>query len=338
MTPKLGGSGPHGQDPSPPTSRVIGVVELLAERGGSGLSLADICRDLRISRSTCHAILLTLCARRWALRDPLSGTYSVGPAVAALSRLPASLPQTLREPLHRLCVSIDMPVCISEVDAESIVVVDSVASGGARPFVASGLRLPFVAPFGREFVAWAPDDERTAWVDRAGPVNDMFRARISKVLKEIRRRGYGIERLSDPLLRVYTAMQALDTGSASPDPVSTRLAGAVADLTVVDFLSDELDDAAQCPLATISAPIFDASGTIVMSVSAQPYQPLCPEAVRDIGAQVLAFAEAVRPLVSQHVAGTPQSTTSSTIGTEPRRAASSIDSRSAAQTRTRPRP
>lgn len=303
MTLKLGGSEPQGQDPSPPTSRVIAVVELLAEHGDTGPSLTEICRELRISRSTCHAVLLTLCARRWALRDPPSGTYSVGPAVAALSRLPASLPQTLREPLHRLCVSIDMPVCISEVNAESIVVVDSVAPGRARPSVASGLRLPFVAPFGREFVAWAADDERKAWVDRAGPVNDMFRARISKVLKEIRRRGYGIERLSDPLLRVYTAMQALDTGSA-PDPVSTRLAGAVADLTVVDFLPDELDDAAQCPLATISAPIFDATGAIVISVSAQPYRRLSPEAVRDVGAQVLAFAEAVRPLVSQHAAGT----------------------------------
>lgn len=303
MTLKLGGSEPQGQDPSPPTSRVIAVVELLAEHGGTGLSLADICRELRISRSTCHAILLTMCARRWALRDPLSGRYSVGPAIATLSRLPASLPQMLREPLHRLCVSIGMPVCISEVDAESIVVVDSVGPGGARPPVASGLRLPFVAPFGREFVAWASADERQAWVDRAGPVNDLFRARISKVLNEIGRRGYGIERLSDPLLRVYTAMQALDTGSAS-DPVSTRLAGAVADLTVVDFLPDELDDAGQYPLATISAPIFDTTGAIVMSVSAQPYRRLSPEALRDVGAQVLAFAEAVGPLVSQHAAGT----------------------------------
>ncbi|BBY42290.1 hypothetical protein MCEL_05850 [Mycolicibacterium celeriflavum] len=276
---------------------------MLAEHGGTGLSLADICRELRISRSTCHAILLTMCARRWALRDPLSGRYSVGPALAALSRLPASLPQTLREPLHRLCVSIDMPVCISEVNAESILVVDSVAPGGARPSVASGLRLPFVAPFGREFVAWAAADERKAWVDRAGPVNDVFRARISKVLKEIRRRGYGIERLSDPLLRVYTAMQALDTGSA-PDAVSTRLAGAVADLTVVDLLPDELDDAAQYPLATISAPIFDTTDAVVMSVSAQPYRRLGAGAVRDIGAQVLAFAEAVRPLVSQHAGST----------------------------------
>ncbi|WP_286132071.1 MULTISPECIES: hypothetical protein [unclassified Mycobacterium] len=38
-------------------------------------------------------------------------------------------------------------------------------------------------------------------------------------------------------------------------------------------------------------------------MSAQPYRRLSPEAVRDIGAQVLAFAEDVRPLVAQYVAG-----------------------------------
>lgn len=302
MNAKLGRFGPPGQDPSPPTRRVIAVMELLAGQPQTSLALADICRELGISRSTGHAILHTLCANDWTLRDPLSGKYSLGPAVPALSPPAAPLPRMLREPMQRLCKSIDMPVCISEVRAQSIVVVESVAASGTQPPVAAGLRMPFLAPFGREFVAWAPEAARKEWVSRAGAVNDVFRARIPKVLKEIRNRGYGLERLSDPLLRVYIAMQALDDGNAH-DPVSTRLAGAVADLTVVDFLPGELTGTALSPLATVSAPIFDAAGDVVMSVSAQPYRRLSAREVRDVGARVVEFAHTAGTLIAQPASG-----------------------------------
>jgi DNA-binding IclR family transcriptional regulator len=274
-------------------------MELLAGHPDTSLTLTEICRELRISRSTGHAILLTLCASEWALRDPVSGKYSLGPAVAALSRQTAPLPRLLRDPLHRFCRSIDMPVCISEVRNRSIVVLDAVSPSGARPPVSAGLRLPFLAPFGREFVAWASAAEQKEWVEGSGPVNDVFRARIPKVIKEIRERGYGIERLTDPLLRVFIAMQALDDGNA-PDQVTTRLAGAVADLTVVDFLAGELTEAVPGPLATISAPIFDEAGRVVMSVSAQPYRQLTTEEIHAIGARVMEFAETAGSVVAQH--------------------------------------
>jgi DNA-binding IclR family transcriptional regulator len=199
--------------------------------------------------------------------------------------------RVLREPLQQCTVEIGMPMCMSEVRDGSIVVVDAAAVGPAQPPVPAGIRLPFIAPFGREFVAWAPRADRTAWVDAAGPVNDVFRVRINEVLSEIRDRGYGIERLSDPLLRVYTALQALDDG-VQRDPVSARLAAALADLTIVDFLPGEFAEADSCALATISAPVFDTAGRVVMSVSAQPYRRLSAREVRDVGARVVEFARA----------------------------------------------
>jgi DNA-binding IclR family transcriptional regulator len=287
-----------GQDSSPPTRRVVAVVELLASRPDIRLGLADICRDLGISRSTGHAILHTLCACGWAIRDPHSGRYWLGPAIARIWRQATPLHRILREPLQQCAVAIDMPMCMSEVRDGSIVVVDAAAVGKAQPPVPAGVRLPFIAPFGREFVAWAQRADRTAWVDAAGPVNDVFRTRISKVLNEIRNRGYGIERLSDPLLRVYTALQALDDG-ALPDPISKRLAAALADLTVVDILPGEFSEAESCALATISAPVYDTAGRVVMSVSAQPYRRLSAREVRDVGARVVEFARTAQTLIAQ---------------------------------------
>lgn len=300
MNDKLEPSRERRQDPSPPTRRVVSIVEFLAQAGSEPVTLAEICHDLRISRSTAHAILATLCVCGWVVRDPLSGRYALGSGMPRPN--PGSVPvsRSLREPLGRLCSAIGMPACISEVRDASIAVIESIAPGSGRPHVQAGQRLPFVAPFGREFVAWAPAAARQQWLDAAGPVNDVYRARMPKVLNEIQHRGYGIERLTDPLLKVYAALLALEDGDVA-GPVAMRLAGAVADLTIVDFLSSELRQIEQVSLATISAPIFDEHGEVVMSVSAQVYKHLTLEQVRDVGEQILRFAGDASSLIAQHV-------------------------------------
>ncbi|WP_082022613.1 IclR family transcriptional regulator [Mycolicibacterium setense] len=300
MNAKVGQPDEQGQDPSPPTRRVVGVVELLADRAGNPMTLAEICRELGISRSTGHAILTTLCSCDWVLRDPLSGRYSLGAGLPAASPSAAPLSRMLREPLRTLCSAIGMAACISELRDGSIAVIESASPGANRPPVEAGVRLPFVAPFGREFVAWAPAAVGDEWMAAAGPVNDVYRARMPKVLKAIQKRGYGIERLTDPLLKVFAALMALDEATA-PDPVAARLAGAVADLTIIDFLPGELSKVEECPLATISAPIFDGHGSVVMSVSAQPYKRLTNVEVRSVGTKVVEFAGQASSLIAQHV-------------------------------------
>lgn len=298
MNAKLGEKETRGQDFSPPTRRVVAVVELLVDRNENPLTLAEICRELRISRSTGHAILHTLRECAWVLRDPLSGRYSPGPALPAPPSTATPLSPPLRTSLHELSADLGMAACISEVRDGSITVLDSTAPGTQPAPVRAGVRLPFVAPFGREFVAWADDAARERWLNAAGAVNDVYRTRMPKVLDEIRLRGYGIERLTDPLLRVYTALLALDDGDV-PDPVSVRLAGAVADLTIVDFLPDELPEVDAHPLATISAPLFDESGAVVMTVSAQPYCHLTQQDVHEIGSRLRDFGDSATAILKR---------------------------------------
>lgn len=300
MNAKLGQSTDLGQDPSPPTRRVVAVIELLAEATETPVTLAEICRELGISRSTGHAILATLCTCGWVQRDPLSGRYALGPGLPQAHPANGPMSRVLREPLRQLCSTIGMAACISEVRGDSIAVIESAAPDSTRPPVQAGQRLPFVAPFGREFVAWARPAARQKWLDAAGPVNDVYRARMPKILDAIQNRGYGIERLSDPLLRVYAALLTLTEGDG-PDPVSARLAGAVADLTIVDFLPGELARIQDHPLATISAPILAPDRRVVMSVSAQPYKRLTLKEVREIGARVLEFAEQAGSLIAQQL-------------------------------------
>lgn len=57
---------------SPPTARVLDVLELLAQHARAGTSprLSDLVRDLGLTQATAHAIMATLCDRGWAIRDP----------------------------------------------------------------------------------------------------------------------------------------------------------------------------------------------------------------------------------------------------------------------------
>src|SRR4051812_16655832 len=125
MNEKLGPSVRPGQDLSPPTTRVMDIVELLAQRPDDHPTLAEICRELDVSRSTGHAIMHTLCARQWASRDPLSGRFSIGPALSGLRGPDGSPSRSLREPLKQLGASLDMPMCISTLQDRTIVVVES---------------------------------------------------------------------------------------------------------------------------------------------------------------------------------------------------------------------
>jgi hypothetical protein len=88
---------------------------------------------------------------------------------------------------------------------------------------------------------------------------------------------------------VYTALRALAT-DGEPDPITARLAGAFADLTLVDYLPDELDDGALHQIATVSAPVKDADGVVTMSITAAPFAGLSADGVRALGVEVRAIA------------------------------------------------
>src|SRR6201995_4260765 len=70
---------------SAPTARVLDVVELLARSGNTPMRFSDVVRELDLTQATAHAILKTLCDRGWASRDPVTKTFTLGPALAVVA-------------------------------------------------------------------------------------------------------------------------------------------------------------------------------------------------------------------------------------------------------------
>ncbi|MCV7007862.1 MULTISPECIES: helix-turn-helix domain-containing protein [Mycobacterium] len=286
MTATLDGCAPQRQPASPPTERVVAIMELLASQPTRGFTLAEISRELGISRATGHAIMSTLAGRQWVVRAA-TGAYTWGPGIASLSTPAPELRH--HGILQSLAESIGAQVFLARRESNSIVVIDSAGETASGVHVERGLRMPLVAPFGRDYIAWSSTAAQRSWLAGMGKPTTAMSRRMSLILNEIRERGYVIERLSREYIRVYTALRALGA-DGEPDAITVRLARALADLTVIDILAAEFAEAGLHNIATISAPVFDADGVVIMSVSAAPFTELSGAQVADLGDKVCAAA------------------------------------------------
>lgn len=297
MTPKVSLESSPSQAPSPPTERVIAVIELLGGEPARQFTLAEICRNLDISRATGHAILTTLTAHDWVTRDPATAEYAWGPAIASLARPANAVP--FRGDLQALAAEAGTQVYLSRREGSTLVITEAAGECLTGPRLSPGLRTPLVAPFGRDYVAWSSAESQKAWLEAIGQPGAGLRRRMTAVLKEIRLRGFVVERLTREYVRVYTALRALSS-DGEIDVITTQLARAFADLTTIDVLDDEMDSTISHSIATISAPVTDCDGTVIMSVTAALFTTLDSDAIRDLGEKVRRTARLIEQRIAHH--------------------------------------
>ncbi|MEH3154384.1 MAG: helix-turn-helix domain-containing protein [Gordonia paraffinivorans] len=268
---------------SPPTDRVVDVMEMLAVEPDRRFSLAQICRSQGITRATGHAILATLVDRGWVHRDDVDTTYVLGDRMGAVFARGRAPGRVLDELLRGLGRDLDMPVSLATLRNRFLVVTDTVAPPAVTPQVSIGLALPVIAPFGREYVAWADDDVRAEWMRLVPSGRPELVARLDAVLAAVRERGFTVDRLSRPLVRVHAALQALGA-EIVVDELSASLAATYAELATIDVTDDELDAGDDVPVATISVPVGSRGGAraVTMSLAAQPFARVSPAEIRRI--------------------------------------------------------
>lgn len=286
------------QPASPPTERVVAVMRLLGSQPTRAFSLAEITRELGISRATGHAILTTLTAHHWVVRDIDTAAYSWGPGIAALAK-PAG-DRVFRGVLQQLAETSAAQAFLARREGNAIVVTDSAGESSSGMRIDRGLRMPLVAPFGRDYLAWSPAPAQRAWLQGMGKPSTALSRRITAVLSAIRHRGYTVERLSREYLQVYAALRAL-RGDGEPDAITAHLARAFADLTVIDVLDAELTENSAHSIATISAPIFDDDAVVAMSVSVAPFTDLSASDVARLSEQVRAAARRIEAHIARPI-------------------------------------
>lgn len=250
--------------PSPPTDRVVAVVELLLA-SEAPLRVSDVVERLGLNRSTCSAILETLQQRSWVERRA-DRTYAPGRGL-----IPVANAVRARLPILRLADEA-MRAVLDDDDLEGLTLslveggrLAQVARVGPRtgPDLGPLFQIPMHPPFGASVIAFGRDDEQRRWLEQV-PEPDS-RARLELVLECLRVHGVAVWQL-DAATELLT--EAILASQAVIDRLTaTRRAGVdgrASLLSLFDQLGMSVDDlAAADPVAVayVEAPVFDPDGS-----------------------------------------------------------------------------
>ena len=267
---------------SPPTQRVISVVEFLTVRDRPQ-SAAEIADGLDLSRSTVGAILAALDHKGWVVRLP-DLTYRLGPALIAISeRARPALPHAdvVDDELDRLAERVDCAVGLSTVHHDQMIVVAVAMHTGHIPAgIAAGTRVPLAPPAGASIVAHSDADVQNAWLAR-GRRQDA--AQLRQLLTTIRDGGVG----------VWGAGAAIDTVDVIADVVSflsdnpasaalrDRVIRLLSSLNGMPYDPHQLAVDDDLPVSVLTTPVFDTAGNAKWELQIGPFRDAVGPADRE---------------------------------------------------------
>jgi DNA-binding IclR family transcriptional regulator len=267
---------------------VLDVLELLARSGNARLRFSDIVRELDLTQATAHAILKTLCDRGWASRDPVTKTFSLGPAlgvVAARTDTARPLAHAARTAALRLSREVGYGVSVVERFGDSLVV--TAFEGDAnQPAGIPGDRIPYAPPFGVALAAWDTDEEQRAWIRRGAGDNTDRIQRLERVLERTRERGFDVDWTTPALAQAVQVVATLDSNEM-PTPVRQILDQLLVEFTTVGFLSDDNPGRRKQPVVTIAAPVIDHHQRVDLMVAVHPLCALTARQIRVIGKKLV---------------------------------------------------
>jgi DNA-binding IclR family transcriptional regulator len=267
---------------------VLDVVELLAGPGNERLRFSDVVRKLGLTQATAHAILTTLCARGWASRDPVDKTFSLGPALAAMSaRMDDARPlaHTARTAALQLAAEFGYAVSVVERFGDSLVIT-AFEDGGRKSGGAPGDRIRYAPPFGVAFAAWDTDEEQRAWIQRSAATDSALARRLEEVLARTRERGFDVDCTTPALTRAAQVVGTLPSDGL-PAHVREITDQLLAEFTTIGFLSDDDASRQAQPVATIAAPVFDHARRVAMIVAVHPLRDLTRKRIDSIGRRMV---------------------------------------------------
>jgi DNA-binding IclR family transcriptional regulator len=280
---------------SPPTERVVRVLDFLAARPEERFGLSDLARRLGLSKPTCLGIVTSLSGAGYLVRDPSDKTYRLGPSLITLGhRAQQSMRASpaAREELRRLSARFGVTAALSGVVDDRITVLDLVAPTGARPGVEVGQSYPFAPPVGLMFVLWDDEAERN-WLAKEPtlPLRTDSR-RLDRVIAACRADGYLVERLTPGGRRLYSLMAGMS--SNLPDELRALLGEMVSDIGERVYLRDEnARSRARHDISVISAPVFDHYQRQVMVASMHIGKPLTDNEITERARALVATADTV---------------------------------------------
>jgi DNA-binding IclR family transcriptional regulator len=254
---------------SPPTARVVAILEFLAGHPHDQFGLSELARRIGLSKPTCLGILTTLADAGYLIRDTQEKTYRLGPALISLGHTAQESMRVspgAREQLRLLSETFNATAALSGVVDDRITLLELVSPPGSPVTVRVGQSYPFAPPVGLMFVLW---DDRAVknWLSKEPTIPLRTDSeRLDRVIAECRASGYLVERLTPGGRRLYALMAGMS--STLPDELRALLGELISDIGERVYLPSESDSKAH-DISVIAAPVFDHHQRQVMVVSLQ---------------------------------------------------------------------
>ncbi|GAA2409320.1 IclR family transcriptional regulator [Mycolicibacterium llatzerense] len=255
---------------SPPTARVVAVLDFLARHPQEQFGLSELARRLDLSKPTCLGIVTTLAEAGYLVRDAAEKTYRLGPRLITLGHTAQEsmrISPAARTELRRLSETFNATAALSAVIDDRITLLELVAPPGSPEPVQVGQSYPFAPPVGLMFVLW---DERAVrdWLGKEPTIPlRTDSARLERVIAECRESGYLVERLTPGGRRLYAMMAGMS--SNLPDELRVLLGELVSDIGERVYLPSESGGRSKHDISVIAAPVFDHHQRQVMVLSLQ---------------------------------------------------------------------
>ncbi|BBX84751.1 IclR family transcriptional regulator [Mycolicibacterium aubagnense] len=255
---------------SPPTARVVAVLDFLASHPHEQFGLSELARRLDLSKPTCLGIVTTLADAGYLVRDAAEKTYRLGPRLITLGHTAQEsmrISPAARAELRRLSEAFNATAALSAVIDDRITLLELVAPHGSPEPVQVGQSYPFAPPVGLMFVLW---DERAVrdWLAKEPTIPlRTDSARLERVIAECRESGYLVERLTPGGRRLYAMMAGMS--SNLPDELRVLLGELVSDIGERVYLPSESSGRTKHDISVIAAPVFDHHQRQVLVLSLQ---------------------------------------------------------------------
>ncbi|WP_072807061.1 IclR family transcriptional regulator [Rhodococcoides yunnanense] len=281
---------------SPPTDRVVAVLDHLVARSDRRFGLSELARALGMSKPTCLGILTSLVDGGYLVRDPASVTYGLGPALIAAGRAAQAgfaVGPIVRRHLENLSARYRATCTASAVVGDRITVLEATGPDVGRS-VKVGQAYPFAPPVGLMYVLWDSDANLENWLHRepALPVR-LDREHLRRVVAECRRTGYLVETLTEVGLKLHTVMAGVGAHDL-PGEVRELLGEMVQGLGERVYLgADEAGPGTEHGVSVIAAPTFDEAGRQAMVLTLNVRRSITGADIVERGQALAAVAGAV---------------------------------------------
>ena len=283
---------------SPPTARVLAILDFLARHPHDRFGLSELARRVDLSKPTCLGILTTLTDAGYLLRDTDAKTYRLGPALISLGHLAQEslrVSPGARDQLRRLSEQFGATAALSAVVDDRITLLELVAPPGAPVGVRVGQSYPFAPPVGLMFVLW--DDAAVRhWLQKEPTIPlRTDSARLDRVIAECRRSGYLVERMTPGGRRLYALMAGMS--NTLPDELRALLGELVSDIGERVYLRGEDDADQRHDVSVIAAPVYDHHRRQVMVATLQIGTALTDDEIDSRAHELVQTADAVTQLL-----------------------------------------